>query len=157
MVTNLLTNLFMELKRAIFWVITFAFLSTSCKKETHEPCVQPPSQQLLIQLKDSNGNFIQFPNKYFKVSDSINNFYIETMNLSSSSIPNKVLDVRIDYMIVGYPYLIEFDSLTIDTLAVYWSLVNTTCENNVFYHKEVDSFIYNDKTIYGGYTRTIFK
>ena len=68
----------MNLYRIIFIIVT-TLIITACKKETPESCLPPPSQQLLIQLKDSTGNFIDFPNDYFIVSDSISSFYIGTM------------------------------------------------------------------------------
>lgn len=136
-------------------------MCVSCKKESTEPCDEPNSQQLLIVLKDSTGNYFidrYYPNlSYLIVSDSLTSFYVGTRLISPDQNPRTALDVNIDKMISGYPYLLEFDSLTIDTVAVYWSVVNTSCDNNQFYHREVDSVIYNDTTFYGGYMRTIIR
>lgn len=142
-------------------IITCACYVISCSKDDPDlACFTPPNDELIIVLEDSAGNNLleqMYPNLVIYLIDSVNTLPIESSIVYSNNTAKRAWQFNIQQLLGAYPYLLEYDSSTIDTLTVNWSLEETVCGENTYYCRRVQTVRYNDTTLVGGGFHVVIK
>ncbi|MFT5779498.1 MAG: hypothetical protein ACI837_002457 [Crocinitomicaceae bacterium] len=147
-----------EMKKSILITLSIILYALSaCKKPV---CNPPGSDELWIVIEDSLGNNIieqDYPNLILELSDNLSSHTVNSTSVSTGTITQKAWKFNVDEMISGYPYIIAYDSLNIDTLTVDWFLNSSECNGSTFYFRSITSVTYNNIAFVNGGLHTVIK
>jgi hypothetical protein len=129
-------------KRKLIAFIALIFL-ISCKPE----CLPPSSEELWIVIEDSLGNNIieqEYPDLTLELADNEGSHNVNSEIVSNGSENQRAWYFNIDKMISGYPYLLVYDNVRTDTIAVNWVMQDSDCGGETFYYRSILDIRYND-------------
>lgn len=150
-----------SLIKKISLIFTCVCCIIACSKDDPDlACFTPPNDELIIVLEDSAGNNLleqEYPSLVIYLIDSLNTLPLESSIIYSNNTAMRGWQFNIQQILGSYPYLLEYDSSTIDTLTVHWSLEESVCGENTYYYRSIQTVQYNDTTLIGGGIHVVIK
>lgn len=127
-----------------------ALLVIGCKPEIQ--CTPPSSELFYVVIIDSLGNNTieqQYSGLTLNLSDNNSTFNVVSEVCTDASGSHLGWKFNPEELESGFPYLLYYDSTTVDTITVQLSLKTIECDGSIYTYKVVETLQYNG-TVFNG-------